>query len=74
MKRKEETDIEMHEGINDGDVGEWFSFFTELSYAKLGPRDWFRKLPHWLPRARSLVPIASPYLRVLSTLAWILLV
>jgi hypothetical protein len=47
MKRKKENGIEMDEEINDGDVGEWFGFFTELSYARLGPRDWFRQLPHY---------------------------
>jgi hypothetical protein len=42
-----ETDSGMHERSYDGDAAEWFGFFTELTYAKLGPRDWFSQLPHY---------------------------
>jgi hypothetical protein len=45
-KYKKKDDVEVN-GKNDGEAGEWFGFVTEVCYARLGPRDWHKRLPHY---------------------------
>src|SRR5260370_15615858 len=48
MKCKRDRDNEGEvNGEDDGGVGEWFGFITEVCYARLGPRGWHKQLPHY---------------------------